>query len=149
MNAGQKAEGNNEDAALVGMWRLVSFDVEGQATGKRRPAFGNIPNGRLMLLANGYMMLFITAEGRRSPKTVEEKAEAFNTMIAYSGKYKVDGENFITDVDLAWQEAWTGAKQIRTFRLVGSRAQFTSAWAPSPFDPARITRGILEFERQP
>jgi len=147
MNAEQQVPSHNE-GALVGTWRLVSFDVEGQATGRRRPAFGNVPKGRLMLLANGFMMLFLTAEGRQTPKTDEDKAEAFNTMIAYSGKYKVEGENFITDVDLAWQEAWTGAKQVRTYRFVGPRVQFTSAWAPSPFDPDRIVRGILEFERE-
>jgi hypothetical protein len=146
MNAKQPSR--NEET-LVGMWRLVSFDVEAQATGKRKPAFGNAPKGRLVLLANGFMMLFITAEGRRSAKTDEEKIDGFNTMIAYSGKYSVEGENFITDVDLAWQEAWTGAKQTRTYRFIGPRAQFTSSWAPSLFDADKIVRGILEFEREP
>ena len=145
------ATARNNEADLVGKWRLVSFDAEDRDTGERWPTFGKAPKGRLILLPEGTMMVLLTAEGRAAdtPKTTEERAKAFTSVIAYSGKYRADGESFITDVDLSSVEAWVGAKQVRTFRLVGRRVQFTSAWAPSPFDSRRTTRGIIEFEREP
>jgi heme/copper-type cytochrome/quinol oxidase subunit 2 len=75
-------------------------------------------------------------------------ANDFKSIFAYSGKYTFDGENFVTDVDVSSLLEWTGAQQVRTCRFVGSRLQFISKWAPSPFDPSRTTRGIIEFERE-
>jgi hypothetical protein len=135
------------DSSIVGTWRLVSFDAEDQATGERWPTFGKAPKGRLMLMPDGYMMVVLTAEGRQPATTDADRAKAFKSMFAYSGKYKFDGDSFITDVDVASLVEWTGAQQVRTCRLVGSRLQFISKWAPSPFDPSRTTRGIIEFER--
>jgi len=132
----------------VGIWRLVSFDYEDQATGERGPRFGTMPKGRLMLLENGLMMAILTAEGRAIPTTDEDRAMAFNTMVAYSGKYAAQGDQLSIDVDISWNEALTGTVQIRSYHFVDSRLQLVSAWAPSPFEPGRIVRGILEWERE-
>ncbi len=144
------AAGPNIEPALVGTWRLVAFDAEERDTGKRWPTFGKAPKGRLILQANGLMMVMLTAEGRlaKSPKTTEERAKAFTTVIAYSGRYRTEGESFVTDVDISSVEAWVGAKQVRTFRISGPRVQFISGWAADPFDSRRTTRGIIEFERE-
>ena len=140
--------GKNGDKSIIGTWRLVSFDAEDQATGERWPTFGESPKGRLMLLPNGYMMVILTAEGRHPAKTDAELAKAFKSIFAYSGKYSLEGENFVTDVDVASLVEWTGAQQVRTCRFAGSNLQFISKWAPSPFNPSRTTRGIIEFERE-
>jgi hypothetical protein len=134
--------------ALVGTWRLVSFDVEDQTTSGRQPIFGPTPKGRLVILENGLMMAMLTAEGRLIPKADEDRVKAFNTMFAYSGRYKIQGDQFSTDVDISWNEAWTGTAQVRSFCFVGSRLQLISAWAPSLLDPSRTARGILEWERE-
>ena len=146
-----KPERNNHkniDSSIVGTWRLVSFDTEDQATGERWARFGKSPKGRLMLMPDGYMMVILTAEGRRPANTDADRARAFESIFAYSGKYAFEGENFVTDVDVASLVEWTGAQQVRTCHFVGSRLQFISRWAPSPFDPSRTTRGIIEFERE-
>ena len=136
------------DSSIIGTWRLVSFDAEDQATGDRWPTFGKAPKGRLMLMADGYMMVVLTAEGRQPANTDADRAKAFKSMFAYSGKYMIEGERFVTDVDVASLVEWTGVQQVRTCRFVGSTLQFISKWAPSPFDPSRTTRGIIEFERE-
>jgi hypothetical protein len=138
----------SSDSSIIGTWRLASFDAEDQATGERWPRFGKSPRGRLMLMPDGYMMVILTAEGRQPANTEADCATAFKSMFAYSGKYTFDGDNFVTDVDVASLAEWTGAQQVRTCRFVGSRLQFISKWAPSPFDPSRTTRGIIEFERE-
>jgi hypothetical protein len=139
---------NHKSSSIIGTWRLASFDAEDQATGERWPRFGKSPSGRLMLMPDGYMMVILTAEGRQPANTEADRATAFKSMFAYSGKYTFDGDNFVTDVDVASLVEWTGAQQVRTCRFVGSRLQFISKWAPSPFDPSRTTRGIIEFERE-
>ena len=100
-----------------------------------------------MLMPDGYMMVVLTAEGRQPANTDTDRAKAFKSMFAYSGRYRLEGESFVTDVDVASLVEWTGAQQIRTCRFVGPKLQFISKWAPSPFDPSRTTRGIIEFER--
>lgn len=138
----------NNHSSIIGTWRLVSFDAEDKATGERWPTFGKAPKGRLMLMPDGYMMVILTAEGRQRANTDADRARAFKSMFAYSGKYTFEGESFVTEVDVASLEEWTSAQQVRTCRFVGSRLQFISKWAPSPFDPSRTTRGIIEFERE-
>src|SRR5205823_6253218 len=79
-----------------------------------------------MLMPDGYMMVILTAEGRQPANTEADRARAFKSMFAYSGKYTFDGDNFVTDVDVASLVEWTGAEQVRTCRFVGSRLQFIS-----------------------
>jgi len=46
-------------------------------------------------------MALITAEGRKEPHTEEERAVAFRSAAAYSGRYRVAGNKFVTRVDIA------------------------------------------------
>lgn len=133
---------------LVGTWRLLSFETESQDTGERRPFFGPAPRGRLVVLPDGMLFVIITAGGRQAPKSAEERAGAFGSMVAYSGRITVTGDQLNTLVDIAWNEGWVGTAQCRTFHLSGSRLELVTAWAPSPLAPERIGRGILEWERE-
>ena len=146
--SGQNERLQTSVSSFVGVWRLVSFDYEDQVTGRRVLRFGKRPKGRLMLLENGLMTAILTAEGRKIPKTNEDRAEAFNTIIAYSGKYTIQNAQLNINVDISWNEAWVGTLQIRSVGFVDSRLQLISAWAASPFEPDRTVRGILEWERE-
>ncbi len=137
-----------EQTSLIGTWRLVVFDGEEQATGIRKPMFGARPNGRLIFLAEGIMMAVLTAEVRPLPTAGEDRIESFNTSICYSGRYAVENGKFITQVDMSWNEAWVGTSQARSYRVDGSRLHVVSDWAPSPFDPGIVWRGVLEWERE-
>jgi Tfp pilus assembly protein PilV len=44
----------------------------------------------------------------------------FKSIIsAYSGTYVVEGDTVIHDVNLSWNEAWTGTRQMRLFKVTG------------------------------
>lgn len=137
----------DDRAKLVGVWNLVSFDVEYQDTNERKPQFGEKPKGYLVLLPEGRMMAILTAEGRKIPKTDEDRLAAFRTMIAYSGNYRLEGDRFVTKVDVAWNEAWTGTDQTRFYKFEGPRLLIVSAWLPHVNEPGRTVRGILTWER--
>jgi hypothetical protein len=94
------------------------------------------------------LIAVITSVHRPIPKTNEDRVVAFNTVIAYTGHFKVKGDAFTTNVDISWNEAWTQAPQIRSFRFVGTCLEILSAWAPNPVDGKAMGRGILEWERE-
>lgn len=133
---------------LAGTWRLLSFYGEEQATGERSPVFGVSPNGRLILSTDGMMMAVLTAEGRTAPTKDEDRVFSFNSSICYSGRYTIEGGKFITKVDISWNEAWVGTSQARSYRVFGRGLHIVSDWAPSPFEPGKIWRGVLEWERE-
>jgi hypothetical protein len=69
-------------------------------------------------------------------------------MFAYTGKYRMDGNRWITTVDVAWNPAWHGTEQVRSFELVGDRLTVTSMWQPSVVvSGSPMARGVLVFER--
>lgn len=146
--ANPSGPGNTCPNALVGAWRLISFESEDRATGERRAPFGVHPKGRLVLLENGLMIAVLTAEGRPAPGSDMERARAFNTMVAYSGRVAIQGDRLSTAVDISWNETWVGGPQLRYFRLEGSTLELRTDWSPSPFDPSAVGRGVLRWERE-
>ena len=69
-------------------------------------------------------------------------------MLAYSGKYRTDGNKIIINVDVAWDETWTGSEQVRYYRIDGDKLYIESA--PQPFTNfgGKTMRGILVWMRQ-
>jgi len=45
------------------------------------------------------MMACLEKDGRMPPKTDKERAAAFQSMVAYTGPYRVEGDKWITEVD--------------------------------------------------
>ena len=131
-----------------GIWKIVSFVQEVQATGERRPFFGKNPTGYVIFTPEGRMMACIEAEGRKAPQTDEDRAKLHKTMIAYTGIYRIEGDKFITKVDVSWNPEWDGTDQVRLFKLKGDHLEIVSAWAPSAIIPGRpMIRGFWALER--
>ena len=66
------------------------------------------------------------------PKTDQQRAQAFRTMIAYSGRYRVEGNTVTTKVEVAWNEAWVGGEQVRIVRFEGDKLFIESPPMPHP-----------------
>ena len=138
---GMRMASDNE--RLVGTWKLVSCFMEDIETKERKPVWGERPNGYIVMTADGRWMVVQTAEGRHPPKTDEERAAAFKSMLAYSGLYRIEGDKIVVSVDIAWDESWVGTKQLRTYRLEGDRLHIEAAPQPYANFGGRIMRGIL------
>ena len=133
---------------LIGTWKVVSFDNEFQDGSPRRALYGQHPTGFIILTGEGRMMAVVAGEGRKPATNDEERASLLRTMFAYSGMYRLDGDKWITDVDVSWNAAYTGTEQVRFYKLNGNRLEVTGAWGPNPNLPGSpITRGIVLFER--
>ena len=108
-----------DSGRIVGTWKLVSVVYEDAQTKERTPVLGEHPRGYQIATPEGRWIALVTADGRRVPKTDEDRAKALRTMIAYSGRYRVEGDKVITKVEVAWNEAWVGGEQIRFLRFEG------------------------------
>jgi len=134
-----------DHAPILGIWRLVSFEREYQATGDREYPMGRTPTGYILFLPEGRMAVVITGEGRKAPGTDQDRAGLFNSLVAYTGTYRVEGDKWITRVDVAMNPAWVGTEQIRSFQVIGDRLQEMTAWAARP--DTRMARAVITYER--
>ena len=66
-------------------------------------------------------------------------------LVAYTGGYRVEGDRWITKVDVAANPAWAGTEQARAFRVTGDRLQEISPWMARP--DGRMARGVITYER--
>lgn len=133
---------------VLGTWKLLSLDVEFQASGERQQTYGPNPDGYLILTPEGRMMAVVAAKGRKPGLKVEQQAELLRTLLAYTGTYKLSGNRFITKVDISWNQSWSGTEQERFFEVKGDHLTIVTAWLANPNLPGGpIVRGTLTFER--
>ena len=69
-------------------------------------------------------------------------------MVAYTGKYRVEGEEFITTVDASWNEWWNGTEQRRRFKIDGDRLIIESTPAASILLPGKVDFRKIVWERE-
>ena len=64
---------------VVGAWKLVSFEVETQATGQKEFVMGKNPTGYAVFTPEGRVRFVLTGEGRKPPKTVQDRADLLDS----------------------------------------------------------------------
>jgi hypothetical protein len=133
---------------IIGSWKLVSVVYEDQESKARTPVYGEHPRGRQIATPDGLWIAVVTAEGRTIPKTDEDRAQALKTMIAYTGRYRVEEGKVITKVEAAWNEAWVGGEQTRLVHLEGDRLFIESPPMPHPNQNNKVVRVIVIWDRE-
>ncbi len=137
--------GGPED--LVGVWRLVSWQVIVD-NAPPQDVFGLHPKGYLILTREGRAIALTTAEDRKPGTTDAERAALHRSMLAYTGKYRIEGQDFVTRVDASWNEEWNGTEQRRHFRVEGNHLFIESAPAPSIMFPGKTDFRRIVWERE-
>jgi hypothetical protein len=133
--------------AVIGTWRLVSWQVivENEAP---QNVFGTNPKGYLVLTREGRSIVVTTADKRKGGMGDAERAALHKSMLAYSGKYRIEGNDFITLVDVSWNEDWNGTEQRRHFRIEGDKLFIESEPAPSIVFPGKTDFRRIVWERE-
>ncbi len=111
---------------LYGTWRLVSWTRQIVETGETVAPFGKAPTGFLSYTLDGRMLGLMVSADRPRPSDLarvseQERADLFNTVVAYGGTFEVVGNQVVHKVDISWNETWTGTTQPREFRIDRSR----------------------------
>ena len=116
-------------SALVGGWRLLAWETRDSAGNVGRP-LGDHPEGRLLYSADGLMSVHMARASREAFREVsgnpfgggpEQAAAAYRSYLAYSGRYRLDGDTVVHEVDLSLFPDWVGHSQARRVTLTGSR----------------------------
>jgi lipocalin-like protein len=133
---------------IVGTWKLVSVVYEDQQTKERVPVLGEHPRGYQIATREGRWLALVTADGRPVPKTDDDRAQALRSMIAYSGRYRVEGGKVVTKVEVAWNEAWVGGEQVRFIRFeTDDLLHIESPPMPHPNVGGKLVRVIVTWRR--
>ncbi|MGW8179165.1 MAG: lipocalin-like domain-containing protein [bacterium] len=110
---------------FIGTWRLVSVETRKEdgslhCSGKR--------TGYLIYSGDGYMSVAFMKDGRSAfaagdirGGTVEEKIEAVDGYVSYSGRFEVRDNVVIHDIEVSLFPNWIGEKQERFFVLQENR----------------------------
>ena len=84
-------------------------------------------------------------KGVRRPTTDEERAAAYRSMVAYTGKYTVEGNKWTTKPDVAWNESYM-VDQVRYFKLNGDKLIIETAPAMSR-DFGKVVRFTVVWQK--
>ena len=133
--------------ALIGIWKLVSWQVIVENEPPHNP-FGPTPKGYLILTPQGRSMVVNTASNRKGGLGDAERAALHKSMLAYTGKYRVEGNEFITTVEVSWNEVWNGTEQRRHWRIEGDKLFIKLAPAPSILFPGKVDFRRIVWERE-
>jgi hypothetical protein len=134
---------------LIGSWKLTSFTL--QITGEDKPIEPYGPNAKgSMIATDNRIMFIITSENRKRGTNIEERAALLDTLLAYTGKYKVEGDRITTTVDASWNEVYTGAgqNQVRIWKLDGDKLSLRSLEQESAVRPGKRIVASLIWERE-
>jgi hypothetical protein len=129
--------------SLVGTYKLVSNDL--RLDGEPIRPMGKSQHGYLIITPK-IMASFFTADERKAGTTPEAKAALLDTLSAWAGPYRVEGNKIFIDIDTAWTEVWRGKQQVRTFEFDGRRITLIVAPQPSATQPGKTltARSIWE-----
>jgi hypothetical protein len=134
---------------LFGSWRLLSFKAKiiGEDT-EPRDVFGPSPFGRLILTPAHTMAAFLSRPDRNPPTNDAEAASLLRSMTAYTGRFRVEGDKFITTVDGAWNEVFKSREQVRFFKLEGDTMTIRVPERASGLAPGKRNTSVVIFERE-
>jgi hypothetical protein len=126
------------DERLIGTWTMVSAVREEIPSGTKTDQFGPNPHGFITYDADGRMMAIITRRERTRPEgaraTAGESEALFRSMMSYGGTYSVEGNAVTHDVDISWNQSFTGTRQKRFFVLEGDRLILSTPESVDPID---------------
>jgi hypothetical protein len=123
VSAEPRAEQESSAGSLVGSWRLETW-VSLLDDGTEALPMGASPEGLLAYAPDGTMVTAFGRSGRRrfatddlTGGTAEERSEAFQSFIAYGGRYAIDGSTVAHTVEVSLFPNWVGTVQRRHWEL--------------------------------
>lgn len=119
------------------------------ATGVVEDVLGPAPIGYIAYHTDGRMMATVfrrdRPQGTGAPLSTEEKAQLFDTMLAYVASYTLEEDRVIHHVEAAWNPDWQ-IDLSRPFTLEGDRLVISGARNIDPLTGEEVIYR-MEFTR--
>ena len=91
-------------------------------------------------------MVTLTGEGRKPASSSEDSTELLNSLVSYAGTYRIEGNEWITSVQVAWKPDWVNTEQRRQFEIKDNRLRVLTTWRVMPnWADKGLQRSILTF----
>ena len=125
------------DDELPGTYRLISSARKILDTGEEvKDTYGKQPSGSVMYGKDGRFLVLVVYDERPKPESIDkttdqQRADLFRSMLAYGGTYKFDGKSIKHEIDMSWNEVWTGTTVIRDVTRDGNKLIYSTR--PAPF----------------
>ena len=138
---------------VIGVWKLLACKGVNLDTGETVDVYGQNPNGYLCYTAGGRMFAILTRERRArlagggfdaKEASLQDKAEAYDTLDAYGGTYTLTADGVIHHVDIASNERRVGGDQTRHARIDGKILTIETPEMAFPHAPRAKSRLIWE-----
>lgn len=123
----------------TGVWQVTDYTATDPATGNVKHPFGPNPIGSAIYTGKGHVSVFVSGS-RRKPSSgsgiqrAEERSALFDSLYAYTGTYRVTGDQVTIHIESAWQPDWVGTDKIRTLKLDHDVLTITTEPMTSPVD---------------
>jgi hypothetical protein len=108
----------------VGSWKLVSASSTTSKGERNDTPYGLNPAGVLTYSEDGRVTSLISYGERRLlsiASRTEEQAEAFNTFLAYSGRYTLGDDKVTHHIEISSIQNYVGKDLVRNIRLEGDQ----------------------------
>ncbi|NHO34414.1 lipocalin-like domain-containing protein [Acetobacter fallax] len=133
---------------LIGTWELVSYQVEQKGSSALLNPMGNTPRGRVIFTEDGWVAFNLEGSDRHPAHSDTDRASLMRTLVAYIGRYRIEGDQWITHVQTAWAPEWVGTEQRRTVSMTERYADVVTPWRRMPnWAPEHLSRSIIRFRR--
>ena len=128
---------------LYGSWKVVSakgvlVDADGSRTESERSL-----EGVLIFTPDTRMIAFVLYPGREPGQSDEDKLKLFNSMVAYTGRFSLQADKYVVNIDWSSTALNQNQEQIRLFRIEKDSLQIEVPEHSSIFNPAQRNSNTL------
>jgi lipocalin-like protein len=114
---------------LIGTWKLVSVTHTQVSSDAEIEDDGPHPKGYLNYSSDGHVMVMMIRGDRIKPKgnliSPDEAKNLIKSMTSYAGTYQIINDKIIHNIDISWNETWSGTRQVRYYKLKGNQLTLT------------------------
>jgi hypothetical protein len=118
------------EAALVGSWRLVRWEIAYPASGRVSTPFGIDATGLIVYAPDGFMSVVLRRRERLADRRAgapdlseHDQAFCFSTYMHYAGRWHVEGEEVVHAIEHALHPDLVGTRQRRRVELHGDELE--------------------------
>lgn len=111
-------------STIVGVWKVLSVETKEVNSGKAVRPLGDVI-GTFVFTRGGRFSGMVFSVNRKAPAapnaTETERVALFNSMVAYNGVYRIDGNKLDLTIDNSHIQSWNGTQRQFTVELSGTR----------------------------
>lgn len=133
--------------AIVGSWELVRWSIEYPDGRPPTLPFGADAIGLIVYAPDGWMTATMCRRARAglsgptaARASSESKARAFDEYLTYGGRWRIEGEAVVHEVQMSMNPTLLGTPQRREVRLENGRLELTAAETDAASGRSRLHR---------